>query len=140
MRLAFFLWPSFFRASDSNTATTCTLSASARFRCSCCELTSDAMILEYAFSNVLIAFRRRGETTVDGGCWGEGSPLQERLLVPRLKRLIAYHGPRHLLVLPVDGLLREARQSRRIVAFKSRTLAVQLSDLTGGSLARKRLG
>jgi len=24
------------------------------------------MILEYAFSNVLIAFRRRGQTTVDG--------------------------------------------------------------------------
>ena len=34
-QFAFFLWPSFFRANESNTPTTCTLSASARFRCSC---------------------------------------------------------------------------------------------------------
>ncbi len=34
-RLAFFLCPSFFRANETNTPIICTLSASARFRCSC---------------------------------------------------------------------------------------------------------
>jgi len=67
----------------------------------------------------------------------QASPLKERLLVPWLKRLIAHDGPGHLLVLLVDILLRKNRQFRRIVAFKSYTLAIQLSDLTG-SLARKR--
>jgi hypothetical protein len=71
-RLAFFLWLSFFRASDTNTPTTCTLRESERFRCSCCEFTSDAMILEYAFSNVLDAFsqtdaRRRAQGRRRGG-------------------------------------------------------------------------
>ena len=65
------------------------------------------------------------------------SPLKERLFVPLLKRLIAQDGPRHLLVLLVDVLLRKGQQFRRIVAFKSYTLTIQLSDLTE-SLARKR--
>jgi hypothetical protein len=65
------------------------------------------------------------------------SPLNERLFVPLLKRFVAHDGPRHLLVLLVDVLLRKGQQFRRIVAFKSYTLAIQLSDLTG-SLARKR--
>ena len=64
------------------------------------------------------------------------SPLKERLFVPLLKRLIAHDGPRHLLVLLVDALLRKGQQFRRIVAFKSYTLAIQLSDLTG-SLAHE---
>jgi len=63
--------------------------------------------------------------------------LQERLFVPRLKRLIAYHGPRHLLVLLVDGLLGEGQQLGRIVAFNGRALAVQLSDLSRESLAHE---
>ena len=70
----------------------------------------------------------------------EPSPLQERLFIPRLERLIAYHGPRHLLVLLVDGLLGECQQLGGIVAFKGRALAVQLSDLNRESLARKRGG
>jgi hypothetical protein len=69
--------------------------------------------------------------------WQTASPLKERLFVPLLKRLIAHDGARHLLVLPVDALLCKDQQFRRIVAFKSYTLAIQLSDLTE-SLARKR--
>ena len=65
------------------------------------------------------------------------SPLKERLFVPLLIRVIAQDCPRHLLVLLVDILLRKGQQFRGIVAFKSYTLAIQLSDLTG-SLARKR--
>ncbi len=65
------------------------------------------------------------------------SPLEECLLVPLFKRLIAHDGPGHLLVLLVDCLLRKGQQFRRIVAFNSYTFAIQLSDLTG-SLARKR--
>jgi hypothetical protein len=34
-------------------------------------------------------------------------PLEERLFVPLLIRLIAHHGPRHLLVLLVNGFLRK---------------------------------
>lgn len=65
------------------------------------------------------------------------SPLKERLFVPLLIRLIAQDGARHLFVLLFDVLLRKGQQFRRIVAFKSYTLAIQLSDLAG-SLARKR--
>jgi hypothetical protein len=95
---------------------------------------SDAMILEYAFSNVL---KTVCETSCKEMRIQTASPLKERLFVPLLKRLIAHYGPRHLLVLLVDGLLRKGQHFRRIVAFKSYTLAIQLSDLTE-SLARKR--
>lgn len=93
------------------------------------------MILEYKFSNVLKKryVRRAGK---EMGMI-QPSPLNERLFVPFLKRLIAHNGPRHLLVLLVDILLSKGQQLRRIVAFKSYTLTIKLSDLTG-SLARKR--
>jgi hypothetical protein len=58
------------------------------------------------------------------------SPLEDRVFVPLLKRLITHNGPRHLLVLLVDGLLRKGQQFGSIVAFKSYTLAVQVSYLT----------
>ena len=96
---------------------------------------SDAMILEYAFSNVLPkTYVRRVAKRWE---YRQPSPLKERLFVPLLKRFIAHDGPRHLLVLLVDVLLRKGQQFRRIVAFKGYTLAIQLSDLTE-SLARKR--
>lgn len=106
------------------------------------------MILEYAFSSVLMyaSSRRSYHNTMRGARkrgkkWGSflkagkrvtPSPLQESLFVPLLEWIIAHHGPRHLLVLLVDHLLRESRQPRRIVAFKSRALAVQLSNLNQG--------
>jgi hypothetical protein len=91
------------------------------------------MILEYAFSNVL---KHRSEEQQKGG--DKASPLEERLFVPLLIRLIAHHGPRHLLVLLLDGLLHKDQQFCGIVAFKSYALAIQLSDLpVTGSLARK---
>ena len=65
------------------------------------------------------------------------SPLNECFFVPLLKRFVAHDGPRHLLVLLVDVLLRKGQQFRRIVTFKGYTFAIQLSDLTE-SLARKR--
>lgn len=89
--------------------------------------------MEYAFSNVLKTCEMGGK---EMGIH-TAPPLKERLFVPLLKRLVAHDGPRHLLVLLVDVLLRKGEQFRRIVAFKGYTLAIQLSDLTG-SLARKR--
>lgn len=66
-----------------------------------------------------------------------GSPLQEGLFVPWLKRLISHYSPRHLLVLLVDGLLREDGQFGRIVAFKAHALAIQLSDLAGEAVSHE---
>ena len=98
------------------------------------------MILEYAFSNVLkgrIMCETSGKRRWGNKYSGTASPLKERLFVPLLMRFIAQDGPRHLFVLLVDVLLCKGQQLCRIVAFKSYTLAIQLSDLAG-SLARKR--
>lgn len=83
------------------------------------------MILEYAFSNVL---KRRSDRQRQDG--DRALPLEERLFAPLFIRLITHHGPRHLLILLFDGLLRKGQHFCSIVAFKGYALAVQVPYLT----------